>query len=115
MYSYLNKDGEEDNSDNGGEEHISLRKAIVVQQETKREGDSTSQATVGHDELIFGGQLDNAELIDYVGKTNNTWERKNNVYLICDAQSLDPGATNVGICGINKEILGNDSSYIAAV
>lgn len=47
---------------------------VLVQQETEGEGNGTSQATVGYDELILGGQLDDAELVDYIGQTNNTWE-----------------------------------------
>lgn len=71
---YLNKDSEEDNSDDGSKEHLSHGKVILVQQEAKGEGDGTSQATVSHDELVLGGQLDDAELVDHEGQTNHTWE-----------------------------------------
>lgn len=42
------------------------------QQEAEGKGDCTSKATVGHDELILGGQFDDAELVDYEGETNHT-------------------------------------------
>lgn len=64
--SYLNKDSEENNSDDGSEEHLSHRKVILVQQEAEGEGNGTSQATIGNDKLVFRGQLDNSELIDDV-------------------------------------------------
>lgn len=73
-FSYLNKDSEEDNSDDGSKEHLSHGKVILVQQEAKGKGDGTSQATVGHNELVLGGQLDDTELVDEVGQTDDTWE-----------------------------------------
>lgn len=49
---------------------------LLLQQEAQGEGDGTSEATVRHDELVFGGQFDDTELVDDKGQTNNTWERK---------------------------------------
>lgn len=72
-YSYLNKDSEEDDSDDGSEEHLSHGKVVLIQQEAKGEGDGTSEATVRHNELVLGCQLDDAELVDHVGQTNHTW------------------------------------------
>lgn len=77
-YSYLNKDSEEDNSDDGSEEHLSHGNVILVQQEAKGKGNGTSQATVGNDELVFRGQLDNAELVDEVSQNNHTWDGQHN-------------------------------------
>lgn len=74
--TYLNKDSEEDNSDDSSEEHVSERYRRVSRQEGKGEGDGPSQATVGYDELVFGGQFDDAELVDNAGQTNNTWRRQ---------------------------------------
>lgn len=45
---------------------------ILVQQKAKGEGDGTSQATVGNNELILGGQLDDAELVHDVSQTNHS-------------------------------------------
>lgn len=84
MYSYLNKDSEEDDRDDGSKEHLSHGKVFVIQQETKGEGDGTSEATVGHNKLVFSGQFDDAELVDNVGQTNNTWKRQRNEKLTLD-------------------------------
>lgn len=55
-----------------------------IQQEAEGKGDGTSQATVRDDELIFGGQLDDAEVVDYKCKTNHTCkkEKKNTTQVI---------------------------------
>lgn len=45
---------------------------ILLQQEAQGEGDGTSEATVRNDELVFGGQFDDTELVDDKGQTNNT-------------------------------------------
>lgn len=73
---HLNEDGEEDDGDDGGEEHLPLGKVLLLQQEAQREGDGAAQAAVRNDELVFGGQLDNAELVDKEGQTDNTWGQK---------------------------------------
>lgn len=49
---------------------------LLLQQEAQREGDGTTQAAVRNDELVLGGQLDDAELVDKVGQTDNTCEKK---------------------------------------
>ena len=72
LYPYLNKNSEENNCDYGSEENLSHWKVVVFQQESKGEGNCASQATVGYDELILGGELDDAELVDDVGKTDHT-------------------------------------------
>ena len=72
--SYLNKDGEEDDSDDGSEEHVSQWEVVFIEQEAKGEGDGTSEATIGYYELVFGGQFDDAELVDDESQTNNTWK-----------------------------------------
>lgn len=64
---YLNKDSEEDNSDDGSKEHLSHGEVLPLQQEAEGEGDGPSQATVGNNELVLGGQFDDAELVDYIG------------------------------------------------
>lgn len=45
---------------------------VAVQQKAQGESDGASQATVRYYELIFGGQLDDAELIYDVSQTDNT-------------------------------------------
>lgn len=73
-WSYLNKDGEEDDGDNGSKEHLSHWEVVTLQKEAQREGDGTAEATVRHNELIFGGQFDDAEFVDDEGQANNTWK-----------------------------------------
>lgn len=70
--SHLNEDGEEDDGDDGGEEHPSHGKVLLLQQEAQGEGDGTSEAAVRNDELVFGGQFDDAELVDDKGQTDDT-------------------------------------------
>lgn len=72
-WSYLDKDSEEDDSDDGSEEHLSqgCPKVILIQQEAQGEGDGASQATICHYELVLGGQLDNTELVDHECQTNH--------------------------------------------
>ncbi len=74
--SHLHKHSEEDDCDDGREEHV--LHLVVGEQEPQWEGNSTSQATVGHNELVFFGQLHNAELIDDVRETDDSWNTKNN-------------------------------------
>lgn len=69
--SHLHKDSEEDDGDDGGEEHV--LPLVVGQQEPQREGDGTSQATVGHDELILFGQLHDTEFINNAREANDSW------------------------------------------
>ena len=71
MCPHLHKDGEEDDGDDGSEEHVLC--FTVRQQESQREGYGTSQATVGHDELVFLGQFHDTEFIDDECKTNDSW------------------------------------------
>lgn len=47
---------------------------LLLEQEAKGEGDGTSQATIGNNELVLRGQLNNAELVDDESQTNHTWE-----------------------------------------
>lgn len=68
--SHLHKHSEEDDGDDGGEEHV-LQPA-VGQQKPQRVRDGTSQATVGHDELVFFGQLHNTEFIDDVREADDS-------------------------------------------
>lgn len=82
-YSYLHKDREEDNSDDGSEEHFSHGKPTIVQQEAEGEGNGASQATIGYNELILGGQLDNAEIVDDVGQANHSYEGHNEKFVLC--------------------------------
>lgn len=70
--SYLNKDSEEDDSDNGGEEQLPLWEMVAIQQKAKGESNGASEATVGYYKLIFGGQFDDAELVYDVSQTDNT-------------------------------------------
>lgn len=49
---------------------------LLIQQEAQREGDGAAQAAVRNDELVLGGQLDDAELVDKEGQTDNTWGKK---------------------------------------
>lgn len=48
---------------------------VALQQEAEGEGDGASQATVRDDELIFGGQLDDAKLVYDVSQTNDTCDK----------------------------------------
>lgn len=70
--TYLNKDSKEDDGDNGGEEHLSHREMVAIQQKAQGESNGASETTVGYYKLIFGGQLYDAELIYDVSQTNNT-------------------------------------------
>lgn len=70
--THLNKDCEEDDGDDGREEHVSHGKVLLLKQEAEGEGDGATQAAVGHDELVLGRQLDDAELVDHEGQTNHT-------------------------------------------
>jgi hypothetical protein len=45
---------------------------LLVQEVAQREGDGPSQAPIGNDELVLGGQLDNAELVDEPGQDQDT-------------------------------------------
>jgi len=71
--SHLNEDREEDDGDDGRQEHLPHGEQLLVEQEAQREGDGASQAAVGHDELVLGRQLDDAELVDDVGQADHTW------------------------------------------
>lgn len=71
--SYLHKDGEEDDGDDGREEHLSHWKMIFIQQEAQGEGDGSSQATVGYDELVLGGEFDDAEVVDDEGQAHHAY------------------------------------------
>lgn len=75
MSSYLDKDSEEDDGDNGGKEHLSHGEMVALQQKAEGESDGASQATVRDDKLIFGGQFDDAELVYDVSQTNNTCDK----------------------------------------
>lgn len=44
---------------------------LLVQEVAQREGDGPPQAAIGNDELVLGGQLDNAELVDEPGQDQN--------------------------------------------
>ena len=59
--SHLNKDCEEDNSDDGSEKQV-LHSAIG-QKEPQGESNCPSQATISNNELILFRQLHNTELI----------------------------------------------------
>lgn len=75
--TYLHKDSEEDDRDDGSEEHVLhliVLHLIVGQQEPQWESYGASQATVGDDELVLFGQLHNPELIDDVSNANDTWK-----------------------------------------
>lgn len=82
---HLNEDGEEDDGDDGGEEHLPLGKVLHLQQEAQREGDGAAQAAIRNDELVFGGQLDDAELVDKEGQADNTWGKKRRAELLPDS------------------------------
>lgn len=69
--NHLYKDGEEDDRYDGSQKHV-LHLALR-QQEPKWEGYSTTQATVGNNELVLFGQLHNPELINNKCKTNDSW------------------------------------------
>lgn len=45
---------------------------LLVQEVAQREGDGPSQAPIGNYELVLGGQLDNAELVDEPGQDQDT-------------------------------------------
>lgn len=65
---HLHKDCEEDDGDDGGKEQVTHGEVLLVQEVAQREGDGPSQAAIGDDELVLGGQLDNAELVDEPGQ-----------------------------------------------
>lgn len=69
--AHLHKHGEEDDGDDGSQEH--LLHLALGQQEPQWEGYGTSQATVGHNELVLFGQLYNAEFINDGGETDHSW------------------------------------------
>ena len=73
--SYLDKNSEEDDSDNGGKEHLSHGEMVTLQQEAEGESDGASQATVRNYKLIFGGQFDDAELVYDESQTDNTCDK----------------------------------------
>lgn len=73
--SYLDKDSEEDDGDNGGKKHVSQGEMFLLQQKAEGESDGTSQATVGYYKLIFGGQFDDAELVNDGRQSDNTCEK----------------------------------------
>lgn len=58
---------------------------LHLQQEAQREGDGAAQAAVRNDELVFGGQLDDAELVDKEGQADNTWGKKRRAELLPDS------------------------------
>lgn len=74
--THLYKHGEEDFGNDGGEEHGPHGEVVLVQQVAQGEGNGPSQATVGHNELVLGGQLDDAELVDDKGKAHHAWGRE---------------------------------------
>ena len=65
---HLHKDGEKDDCDDGREEQVTHREVLLVQEVAQGEGDGPSQAPVGNDELVLGGQLHDAELVDKPGQ-----------------------------------------------
>ena len=69
---HLHKDGEEDDSDDGSEEQVTHGEVLLVQEVAQGEGDGPSQASVGNDELVLGGQLHNSELVDEPGQAQHT-------------------------------------------
>lgn len=44
---------------------------LLVQEVAQREGDGPSQAPIGDDELVLGGQLHDAELVDEPGQAQH--------------------------------------------
>lgn len=48
---------------------------LALQQKAEGESDGASQATVRDDELILGGQFDDAKLVYDVSQTNNTCDK----------------------------------------
>lgn len=74
--SHLNEDGEEDDSDDGRQEHVSHGEVAFVQQKSQRESDCPTQAAVRYNKLVLGGQFDDAELVNYGGQPNDTWKKK---------------------------------------
>ncbi len=70
----LHKHREEDDSDDGGEEHVSHGEVISPQQVDQGEGDRSSQSTVSYDKLVLRGEFDDTELVDHEGQADNTFE-----------------------------------------
>ena len=68
---HLHKDGEKDDGDDGREEQVTHRVVLLVQEVAQGEGDGPSQAPVGDDELVLGGQLHDAELVDEPGQAQH--------------------------------------------
>ena len=63
--------GEKDDGDDGREEQVTHREVLLVQEVAQGEGDGPSQAPVGDDELVLGGQLHDAELVDEPGQAQH--------------------------------------------
>lgn len=68
---HLHKDGEEDDGDDGCEEQVTHGEVILVQEVAQGEGDGPPQASIGDDELVLGGQLHDAELVDEPGQAQH--------------------------------------------
>lgn len=69
---HLHKDCEKDDRDDGSEEQVTHGEVLLVQEVAQGEGDGPSQAPISDDELVLGGQLDNAELVDEPGQAQHT-------------------------------------------
>lgn len=69
---HLHKDCEKDDSDDGSEEQVTHGEVLLIQEVAQGEGNGPSKAPIRDDELVLGGQLDNAELVDEPGQDQHT-------------------------------------------
>lgn len=72
----------------------------VCQQERQWEGYGTSQATVGHDELVLFGQLYNTEFINDGCETDHSWNTQKTKSLSSENRLRRWGRPDVGDDGI---------------
>ena len=100
LAQHLHKDGEEDDGDDGSEEQVTHGEVLLVQEVAQREGDGPSQAPIGDDELVLGGQLHDTELVDEPGQAQHPCRGRQGVMRVRSGcpQSLLASASVISLC-----------------